>query len=136
MSKTNLPWSDNGPRPTLLLAEDHPKMATALAALLAKDFDIVAIVPDGERLIALAAQLRPAVIVADISLEGLDGISATRQIRRRSPVVPIVLITAYPEPELRVAALAAGASAFLRKVEAGSLVDALNRLLHVERKIE
>ena len=48
----------------------------------------------------------------------------------------MVLITANPDPELRVAALAAGASAFLRKVEAGSLVDALNRLLHVERKIE
>ena len=136
MPKANLPRSGNGHRPTLLLAEDHPKMARVLGELLAKDFDIVAIVADGERLIALAGQLHPVVIVADISLEGLDGLSATRVIRRRSPVVPLVLITANPDPELRVAALAAGASAFVRKVEAGSLVNVLNRLLHVEQGVE
>ena len=90
-------WDDNGNRPTLLLAEDHPKMARTLGELLAKDFDIVAVVPDGERLIALAAHLHPAVIVADISLEGLDGISATQQILQRSPIVPIVLITWGPD---------------------------------------
>lgn len=118
--------------PTLLLAEDHPTMVGTLRALLAEDFDIVAVVPDGDELIRLAGQLQPAVIVSDVRLEGLDGISATMVIRERCPAVPIVLITASDDPRLRGAALAAGASAFLRKAEAGSLVEVLNLLLHSE----
>jgi DNA-binding NarL/FixJ family response regulator len=136
VSQTSPAPSDNGngSRPTLLLAEDHPGVVGVLSELLVKDFDIVAVVPDGEGLIELAGRLRPAAIVADIGLEGLDGISATTVIRRRYPVVPIVLITASHDSELQIAALAAGASAFLRKVEAGSLVDVLNLLLHIEHE--
>ena len=74
VSTTNAPRSDDRHRPTLLLAEDHPKMARVLGELLAKDFDIVAIVPDGERLIALAGQLHPVVIVADMVHLGREGV--------------------------------------------------------------
>jgi CheY-like chemotaxis protein len=121
-------------RPTLLLAEDHPDVAQALSRLLGEDFDVVAVVPDGEGLIALAHQLQPTVIVADVGLEGLDGISATIEIRRRSPAVTIVLITASDDLSVRARALAAGASGFLSKREAGSLVSTIEGLLTLQHR--
>jgi len=119
-------------RPTLLLAEDHPAVARSLRRLLGEDFDVLAVVPDGEGLIELATQLRPTVIVADVGLEGLDGISATSEIRRRFPAATIVVITASDDLSFRAAALAAGASGFLRKREAGSLVSTIEGLLTMQ----
>jgi DNA-binding NarL/FixJ family response regulator len=119
-------------RPTLLLGEDHPGVAQALRRLLGEDFDVVAVVPDGEGLIELAHQLQPTVIVADVGLEGLDGISATSEIRRRFPAVTIVVITASDDLSFRASALAAGASGFLSKREAGSLVRTIEGLLTVQ----
>ena len=120
-------------RPTVLLAEDHPDVAAAFRRLLSEDFEVVAVVADGEGLIDRTQQLQPAAIVADIGLKGLDGISATIVIRRILPALPIVLITI--DDDLRVAALAAGASAFLPKHEAGSLNWILRGLLHMEREV-
>src|SRR4029077_20626312 len=102
--------TDRAKRPTLLLAEDHAAAATKFVQILRDDFEVVGVVADGEALIEQANRLQPDAIVSDVSLKGLDGISATIEIRRRHPTVPIVLVTASPDPSLRSTALAAGAS--------------------------
>lgn len=117
-------------RPRLLLAEDNPSVAAALVRLLSVDFDVVCVVSDGGALIERTQQFLPDVVVTDVMLDELDGLSATRAIRRRDLSLPIVVITGHVDPAMRHAALAAGASAFLAKMEVGhSLVGLLQSLL-------
>jgi CheY-like chemotaxis protein len=117
-------------RPTLILAEDHPEFADYLVGILKDHFDIVAIVADGDTLVELVNQLKPDAIVSDVGLKGLNGIAATIKIREHDPGVPIVLMTASTDPDLRIDRLTAGASAFLSKIEtAHKLVAVLRHFL-------
>jgi two-component system, cell cycle response regulator DivK len=122
-------------RPTLLLAEDNGSMATALQRLLRHHFRVVEVVVAGQALIDRTDSHRPDFIVTDIWLEDMDGLSATRAIRLRHPSIPIVVITSDLDPTLGSAALAAGASAFLFKTDAGALVDVLQSLIHPARDV-
>jgi len=114
-------------RPTLILAEDRPEVAEYFAGVLKEHFEIVAIVADGDILVELVNQRRPDAIVSDVGLKGLNGIAATIKIRQHDPNVPIVLITASTDPDLRIAGLTAGASAFLSKIETAHKLVAVLR---------
>ena len=72
---------------------------------------------DGEQAVKLAVQKRPALILMDLSLPRMDGLSATRRIRRRKRFakLPIVAVSAYDSPESRKEALAAGCNEYLAK---------------------
>jgi DNA-binding NarL/FixJ family response regulator len=87
-------------RPTLLLGEDQRDVATSLVRLLGDVFDVVAVVSDGEALIERAGLLQPDVIVTDVGLQRVDGISAASEIRRRGPSARIVVISGCNDPAL------------------------------------
>jgi DNA-binding NarL/FixJ family response regulator len=100
--------------------------------ILEERFDVIAVVAEGHTLVELASQLEPDAIVADVRLEGLDRISASRQIRQKCAVTPIVLMPGDEDPDLQPEALAAGASVFLTKRAAlSTLVSVLDSLLRV-----
>jgi DNA-binding NarL/FixJ family response regulator len=67
-------------RPRLLLAEDYAPVAAQLRALLASEFDVVAVVADGFALLGAAQALSPDVVVADVEMPGLDGIRAAERL--------------------------------------------------------
>jgi CheY-like chemotaxis protein len=70
-------------RPRLVLAEDHPRTAQALRSLLETEFDVAAVVGDGNALLREVAGIRPDAVVTDISMPGLDGIAATEALVAR-----------------------------------------------------
>jgi DNA-binding NarL/FixJ family response regulator len=123
-------------RPTVLLADDHRETAAQLRRLLEPDFEVVAQVEDGRALVSQAARLTPDVVVADISMPGLDGIDAAVLIRLRDPEVRIVFVTVHSEPLLVERGLAAGALGYVLKDAAGDeLVTAVHAALGGQRYI-
>jgi two-component system, cell cycle response regulator DivK len=87
---------------------------------------------DGEEAIAVATSVRPDVIVMDLSMPKLDGIEATRRLKRdpRTRTVPVIILTGYAYKAIEGGALEAGAAAFLTKPCApDELEAAIRRLL-------
>jgi len=103
----------------VIVADDQPLMRSALTMSLApeSDIEVVGEAANGRQAIELAEALRPDVLVMDIRMPGLDGIAATRQIRRTTNPQPprILIITTFDLDEYVVEALRAGASGFLLK---------------------
>ena len=72
-------------RPRVLLADDHGENSELLCRLLAAEFDVIGQVQDGLALVTAAEALVPDVIVTDISMPGMDGITAAARILRGTP---------------------------------------------------
>jgi DNA-binding NarL/FixJ family response regulator len=100
----------------VLLADDHAVVAQGLESLLKESFDLVGVVNDGHNLLDAAEKLHPDVIVTDISMPGLNGLDAIRQIRTRQPGAKIVVLTMHRDTQLAVEAFRAGASGYVLKV--------------------
>jgi len=116
--------------PRLVLADDHADTRNQMALLLQEDFDVVASVGDGQALVKAVELLSPDVIVTDISMPRLDGISAVAIIRRKDPAVRIVFVTIHDDPMIVERAFAAGGVGFVRKLAAGDeLVPAVHSAL-------
>jgi DNA-binding NarL/FixJ family response regulator len=113
----------------VLIVDDHPAFRRALAAAL-KLVESVEVVGEAGGGVAAAEQaetLVPDVILMDLSMPDLDGISAMRRIHERDPTMPVVILTAHADPGVEKEARAAGARGFLAK---GIPLDRLVRELH------
>ena len=120
--------------PRLLLADDHPGTRNLLRSLLESEFHVVADVADGQALITAARRLSPDVIVTDISMPGVDGITATTTILLRDPTARIVLVTVHSDTSLIDRALSSGALGYVLKGTAGDeLLPAVHAALRGER---
>jgi DNA-binding NarL/FixJ family response regulator len=101
----------------VLLAEDHAIVRNGLVELLAEaeDVEVVATAADGEQALASVAELRPDVVLMDISMPKVDGIRATASIAEADPDVRVVMLTAFSDRDRVVSALDAGAVGYLLK---------------------
>lgn len=117
-------------RPRLLLADDHTLVLEGLRKLLEPHFELVDSVEDGRALMRRAQQLKPDVILLDISMPLLNGIDAARQLRKSLPHTRIIFLTMHAEPDYVTEAFRAGASGYLLKRSAASeLVNAVHEVL-------
>jgi len=117
-------------RRTLLLADAHRVLTDALAHFLSPAYDIVGHTQNGRKLVELAGQLRPDLIVLEITLPLLNGIEAMRVMQRSGIRSKFVVLTMHADTSLAVDALRAGASAVVLKQSAGKeLAAALSRAL-------
>jgi len=119
-----------------VLADDHAGVAEELQRLLDPEFDVVAIVADGDALLRAADDFRPDLIVTDIVMPGLDGIAATAALLARRSGTRVVLITVHDDPDLAERGYAAGALAYVLKHTAGrELGPALRAAMRDERYV-
>lgn len=117
----------------VLLAEDHVMVREGLRQLLAERVDVVGTVGDGRSLLAASEQLRPDVVLLDISMPQLNGFDAAQHLRRASPHVRVIFVTMHVDPAYVEAALRTGACGYVVKSAASSeLLTALDAALRGE----
>ena len=105
-------------QPRVLIVDDHPLTREALATLLAgNDFDVVGQASDGQEAIELAGRLRPQLVLLDLSMPGLDGLSALPGLRAAVPDAEVIVLTASGTEDNLLAAIRAGAAGYLLKSE-------------------
>jgi DNA-binding NarL/FixJ family response regulator len=111
----------------ILIAEDNSLLRGVLRdALEEAGMTVVGEAGDGMEAVSVAERTRPDVVVMDMRMPNVDGIEATEQIAAADWAMPVVVLSAYDEPQMIEAALAAGASNCLKKgVGLDELIDAI-----------
>ena len=113
----------------VLLADDHRIFLAGLRKLLETDFEIVGAVEDGRALLMEDANLKPDVIVADVSMPSLNGIEAARQLRARGSKAKILFLSMHGDSLFVQEALRSGASGYVLKRDApDKLVAAIRKV--------
>jgi DNA-binding NarL/FixJ family response regulator len=112
----------------ILITDDHQLIREGLRSLLEREgFEVIGEAEDGRSAVRLATKLPLDAVIIDISMPGLNGIEATRQIRLASPKVKVVVLSMRSDSQAVLMAFAAGASGYLLKESAfEELVVALN----------
>jgi DNA-binding NarL/FixJ family response regulator len=104
------------PDPRVLLVDDEPRFRAQLRQILtAYGIVLVAEAGSGPQAANLARQPRPAVVLMDLLIPDMDGLTATRLLLDRLPSTGVIILSAYDDPTLRYAAQQAGAAAYLAK---------------------
>lgn len=100
----------------LLLADDHPMLRDGLRRSLTEEgFTVVGEASDGYEAVEKATELRPQVVLMDVTMPNCDGVEATRRIRSSLDDVRVVMLTMHADHDVLQAAIAAGASGYLVK---------------------
>jgi DNA-binding NarL/FixJ family response regulator len=124
---------ENRHRARVLIADDHKLVAEACKGLLEPEFDVVGIVSDGRALLQAATELRPEVVILDISMPQLNGLDAGEQIKQRSRGTKLIFLTMMLGPDVAAEAFRRGASGYvLKHCNAEELVIAVRRVLRGE----
>ncbi|HEY1189242.1 MAG TPA: response regulator transcription factor [Gemmata sp.] len=112
------------------LVDDHPVVRNGLRVLLGEqdDMEIVGEAPDGSTAVREVLELRPNVVVMDVSMPGMGGAEATRQIRAGGPEVRVVGLTAHEDRAYLQQVIGAGASGYVLKRTAA--VELLGAIRH------
>jgi DNA-binding NarL/FixJ family response regulator len=112
----------------LLLADDHPVLRAGLKALLSAepDFTVIAEAEDGARAVELASSMSPDLVVMDVSMPGLNGTEATRQLKRSRPELAVLALSVHEEVSFARMQLDAGANGYaLKRSACNELVRAV-----------
>lgn len=113
----------------VLVVDDHPAFRRALTSALrmVKDIEVAGEAGGGLQGADLAVTSEADLVLMDLSMPDLDGISAMRRIHRQRPGMPVVILTAHADPGVEKEAREAGASGFLAK---GTALEELVGVLH------
>ncbi|MEU6103434.1 response regulator transcription factor [Streptomyces flaveolus] len=115
----------------LLLVDDDPLVRAGLSFMLggADDVEIVGEAADGDEVEALVDRTRPDVVLMDIRMPGMDGLTATERLRGRADAPQVVVLTTFHADEQVLRALRAGAAGFvLKDTPPAEILDAVRRV--------
>jgi DNA-binding NarL/FixJ family response regulator len=117
----------------ILLADDHVLVRAGLSQLLdaQADIEVVGVACDGQEALDMAAVLKPDVVLMDLQMPIVDGITAISELTARLPDISVIALTTFQEPQQVTAALAAGARGYLVKdVEPEVLVAGIRAVVN------
>lgn len=117
-------------RPRVLLADDHTLVLDGLRKILEPECEVVGAVEDGRSLLAAAKQLKPDIILLDISMPLLNGVEAARRLRAVAPGAKVIFVTMHADATYVAGAFRAGASGYvLKRCASLELLKAINQVL-------
>jgi DNA-binding NarL/FixJ family response regulator len=122
----------------LIIADDHPLIRGALKAMLANepDVEVVGEAKDGRQALELYRKLRPDLVLMDVQMPEMDGLAATRAIKKEHPGVIVLMVTAFEDPNYLLEAIKAGAAGYVLKHETPrQLLGAVRGVLNGESSL-
>ncbi len=121
-------------RPRILMADDHAIVLAGLRKLVEAEGEVVGMVEDGRSLVETAQELRPDIVLLDISMPLLNGLDAARQLTKLVPESKLIFLTMHATPTYATEAFKAGAAGYLIKrsaaVELKQAIQAVMRGQH------
>src|SRR5947199_4136128 len=114
---------------TVMLAEDQQMVREGFRSLLKDepDIEVVGEAANGRQAVQLTTKLRPSVVVMDIAMPLLNGLEATRQIRKNSPATKVLILSAHSDEAYVERVMDFGASGFLVKQTSSDILETAMR---------
>lgn len=122
----------------LLIVDDHQVVREGLSSILTTrgDIEVIGMARDGREAVEKARQLSPDVVLMDISMPGMNGVEATRQIKKENPQTGIVVLSMYAEEEYIFDLVRAGATGYLLKdADSSQIANAIRAISRGESMI-
>ena len=119
----------------IFVVDDHEVVRKGVRSVLRarKNLEVCGEASNGQEAVLKALSLNPDLILMDVTMPVLDGLSATRQIKETQPQIPIIILSVHDGPEMIHAAQAAGAQGFVTKsAVAPALLKAVDAVLRGE----
>ena len=127
------------PKARLLVVDDHAFMRVAINAILTTDssLEVVGEARDGQEALERCRELRPDLVLMDVSMPNVDGLEATRCIKAHSPETSVLILTAHAELSLLMDAVKAGAAGYVLKGDhPDHVLDAVRAVLDGETPLD
>jgi NarL family two-component system response regulator LiaR len=123
----------------IVVADDHPLFRSALLRVLDSeaDLEVVGEADNGEEAVEVCRRSRPELVLMDVMMPRMDGLEATRAIKRELPRTVVLVVTAFEDPDYLARALRAGASGYVLKTASiARIIDAVRRVLAGESPLD
>src|SRR5438309_9405634 len=118
-------------KPRIILIDDHRILLDAIKSLVEPEFDVVGIYDGAAEALEACEELRPDIIVLDIGMPSMNGISAGDHFKRLLPKAKLIYLTMNRDLETAAEAFRLGASGYVLKTSAGSeLIQCIREVLH------
>jgi DNA-binding NarL/FixJ family response regulator len=119
----------------VLLADDHRIFREALRLVLAQECEVIAEAADGEQAVAIAVRLKPNVVVMDLAMKGIGGLSAAHRIAKEVPACKVLVLSQYEDEEYVLEAFGeAGCAGYMVKTDAAVELLSAVRAVHSGRR--
>ncbi|MED3959845.1 response regulator transcription factor [Priestia aryabhattai] len=122
----------------ILIADDHHVVRKGLVFFLQTqpDLEVVGEASNGEEAIKLATSLEPHIVLMDLSMPVLDGIEATKELKKQAPHIQVMILTSFSDQDHVIPALEAGASGYqLKESDPDELAAAIRKLMNGENQL-